>query len=300
MLLSHLRNLLSRTRSSNYTPVEDVYSAGEIYAFKTQPVHDFDKADTGRYGVVKILGINPDTPGQREENLVCYVVLDGVFGTMPAPKDVSNLTVLKMKRFAYDNKVAAERIRADTTNTLTDFTFITRVDLTPAEQKILRNTTNYSGLGAANTNVEMEWRWRNDREQVIADVARDEADRAAKSKEYEAQKKQHLDSLRFEMFLDGQIFVAWQKYLPDSVVQDLEAQFAQSATALCELGSKPKRGQVRAVLKALVTDINTLNMRQGGFIETLHREYLCDRISDLAYLASQPKLIDEVDDWRDW
>jgi len=66
------------------------------------------------------------------------------------------------------------------------------------------------------------------------------------------------------------------------------------------LGLKPRRPQVRAILKSCVEWFNAKDLEFGNVIETEEREDICAVLEELAFVARQGALVSEIDDWRDW
>jgi hypothetical protein len=66
------------------------------------------------------------------------------------------------------------------------------------------------------------------------------------------------------------------------------------------LGPKPKKAQVRAILKCCVEWFNEADERFGGVIETEEREDICAVLEEIAFVARQKSLVNEIDEWREW
>jgi hypothetical protein len=78
------------------------------------------------------------------------------------------------------------------------------------------------------------------------------------------------------------------------------ARIREAVLALQALGPKPKRPEVRAVLKACVEWFNEKDREFGNVIETEEREDICAVLAELAFVARQRSLVEEIDNWRDW
>ena len=70
--------------------------------------------------------------------------------------------------------------------------------------------------------------------------------------------------------------------------------------ALCALGSKPRKPDVRRLLRDCVKWFNEADEEAGGVIETEEREDICMVLEEMVYLARQKSLSDEVNEWRSW
>lgn len=66
------------------------------------------------------------------------------------------------------------------------------------------------------------------------------------------------------------------------------------------MGPKPRKTEVRAVLKACVLRLNDIDERAGGVIETEEREDLCAALEEIAFVARHPALIEDIGDWMTW
>jgi hypothetical protein len=57
---------------------------------------------------------------------------------------------------------------------------------------------------------------------------------------------------------------------------------------------------VRSILKACVEWFNKADAEAGGVIETEEREDICAVLEELAFVARQKALVEEIDTWREW
>jgi len=173
----------------------------------------------------------------------------------------------------------------------------------PQEQSYADADLSYSGWTAMSAAAEWEWRWRHDQKAMLQEHAKQEAFSEAQNKAYEMRQTHRMQNLTWHEFseLDGlSHWVPSPPAPPELFITDIQLLFLGAANELEKLGVKPKRKDVRAVLKSLVLSINDLNSQAGGVIETGEREDLMELITDIAYLTKQRPLIEEADDWRDW
>ena len=70
--------------------------------------------------------------------------------------------------------------------------------------------------------------------------------------------------------------------------------------ALEKLGPKPRRADVRAILRKTVIWFNEADAAAGGVIETEEREDICAVLEEMAHVARQKVLVEEIDEWREW
>lgn len=78
------------------------------------------------------------------------------------------------------------------------------------------------------------------------------------------------------------------------------AVIGSACDALKELGPRPRRPDARAVLKKTVIWFNEADEKAGGVIETEEREDICTVLEEMAYVARQKALVEEIDEWREW
>jgi len=158
-------------------------------------------------------------------------------------------------------------------------------------------------LFAANHAAEGEWRWANDRECVIIEVekenAKNEAERAAKEERY----RTRLSKLTWEQLQSETPFARWSQSPPfpsEEFTDAARAVIRSACDSLNELGPKPRRADVRAVLKKTVNWFNEADKKAGGVIETEEREDICAVLEEMAHVARQKILLEEIDEWREW
>ncbi|OQW46161.1 MAG: hypothetical protein A4S16_11610 [Proteobacteria bacterium SG_bin6] len=156
---------------------------------------------------------------------------------------------------------------------------------------------------AANHAAEGEWRWSNDREDVVIEVekknAKNEAERAAKEERY----RTRLSNLTWEQLQSETPFERWSPsppFPPEEFTNAARAVVRSACDALKELGPKPRRADVRAVLKKTVTWFNEADEKAGNVIETEEREDICAVLEEMAHVARQKVLVEEIDEWREW
>ena len=78
------------------------------------------------------------------------------------------------------------------------------------------------------------------------------------------------------------------------------ATIRSACDSLEQLGPKPRRADVRAILKKTVIWFNEADEKAGGVIETEEREDICSVLEEMAHVARQKILSEEIDEWREW
>ena len=168
---------------------------------------------------------------------------------------------------------------------------------------MLTSCRSYSAWTWASGVAEAEWRWKHDRSAYEEEVRlKNEALLARIAAERERQKAR-LKRLTWEALFDERPFLRWDRhppFPPSEFVTAAREQIYSTVRALQALGPKPKRPQVRAILKSCVEWFNVKDAEFGGVIETEEREDICAVLEELAVVARQKALVAEIDAWRDW
>lgn len=158
-------------------------------------------------------------------------------------------------------------------------------------------------LSDVNHSAEGEWRWTHDHEALTAEQAQVRAKQEAKRAAAEERYKTRLKNLTWEQLLSETPFQRWTTSLPFPDA-DFTGQARRTLHDACiklrDLGPKPRKSDVRAVLKACVQWFNEADERAGGVIETEEREDICAALEELAHVARHKTLVDEIDEWRTW
>jgi hypothetical protein len=115
--------------------------------------------------------------------------------------------------------------------------------------------------------------------------------------------KSRLRRLTWEQLLSETPFQQWAVSAPTP-----PAEFTQRARdvihdacrALQELGEKPRRADVRRVLRDCVEWFNKTDAQEGHVIESQERDDICAVLEEMAYVSRQKSLMEEVGEWRSW
>jgi hypothetical protein len=284
-----------KSKSSPSGTSERNYRAGDVYSFRTSPATEVSPKETGRYAALKVLG--------QKIGLVCYVVLDGIFDRHPGLSDVSHLPHLRNSRFAHKGNPASCFVRLGWENNLEDLRYVGSVLLTKEDAGVLAACRSIGPWTTASSHAEGEWRWRNDRRAYQEEVERSEKTRHAKRSAERDQRGERLKTLTWETLLSEQPFSRWNEHPPFPPPQFVAAANERVLSAIHDLralGQKPKKAQVRAVLKALVEWFNERDAEFGQVIETEEREDIYRVLQELMTVAGQASLVGEIDEWRLW
>lgn len=269
---------------------------GQLYAFRTE-------AGADRHAVFKIIGASPDT--------IAVAILDGVWGQPPSAEEARESGVLAEHRFSFGGRPAMFGLNSDwwSPAELPDQCLLGFGDISAEEAEAahrilhLRVGCHYHPLSGASHTVEGEWRWANDREAFVAEVERHnakmEAARVARAERYQTR----LKGLTWERLLSEDPLARWSPsppFPPAEFTNAVRLRLHEAGRTLQAMGPKPRKAEVRAVLKACVLWLNEADAQAGEVIETEEREDLCAALEEIAFVARHPALIEEVGDWMTW
>jgi hypothetical protein len=277
--------------------------AGNIYAFQTAPANEFSAPETGRWAAFKVLGLN--------ERMVVVAVLDGIWNDLPLLKDTAKAAILKEHRFAWTGQQAVFGINTEwwQSSELREQRLLGRLAVSSQEIALASQVIGFapgsrmSTLGAANHAAEGEWRWKHDRVAFSEEVERKQAKAAEQRAAQEKRYRERLSKLTWDQLLAETPFQRWTPSPPFPPAEfTTEAREVIHATCkkLEALGAKPKKADVRAALKSCVEWFNAADERAGGVIETEEREDIFAVLEEMAHVARQKSLVEEIDAWRHW
>jgi hypothetical protein len=274
-----------------------------VYAFQTVPYNEFAAPETNRYAAFKIIGIN--------DRLLAVSVLDGIWDRQPTLNEVSRVSLLREHRFAHEGRTAVFGVQLGwwLPSELSAVRLLGTVSLSSEERGIFSGInrgvpgTRHSTLHRVNYAAEGEWRWANDRGLFLAETekkkAKEEAIRAAQEERH----RTRLSKLSWEQMLAETPFERWTTsppFPPTHFTAAARRTIHDACHDLSVLGPKPKKAQVRAILKACVEWFNKADAEAGGVIETEEREDIVAVLEEMAFVAGQKSLVEEIDNWREW
>lgn len=278
--------------------------AGQVYSFKTRPYTEFSPSATGRFAAIKILGIN--------DNYVFIAILDGIWSNPPTFTEFQTASIINEHRFDHTGRPAVFGVIREwwkPVSDLDEFKFVGTQPVSRVERLYFDAFVSHapgsctSTLFGANHAAEGEWRWSNDRENLVIEVekrnAKNETERAAKEERY----RTRLSKLTWQKLQSETPFERWgpsPPFPPEEFTNAARAVIRGACDALEELGPKPRRADVRAVLKKTVIWFNEADDKAGGVIETEEREDICAVLEEMAHVARQKAIVDEIDEWREW
>jgi hypothetical protein len=288
---------MKKSKAPQLGPTGRGYRAGDIYSFRTSPATEFGPKQTNRYAALKILGF------KDEMSVVVYVVLDGVFDRHPDFAEASHLPWLVRGRSPYMSGPACSSTAVDWDIDLEDFRYVGSVNLSNKDIDLLSTCRVFGTWRGASYDAEGAWRLRNDRAAYEQELEKYRQALDARSAAERERYDRRLKTLTWEVLLAEQPFSRWDTHPPFPPPEFVAAARDRVRSAMLELqslGSKPKKPQVRTVLKACVEWFNAKDIEFGEVIETEEREDICAVLEELAFVARQRSLVDEIEGWRNW
>lgn len=273
---------------------------GDYFSFKTIASPDGAQV-SGRYAALKIL--------EAGDTEFAFAVLDAIWDRPPTLRGARSAGILQRRAFktASNAVVDHECYRswwwAWRPHLLPEARFLGNDRISGLEREALQQAISYTGIVHAARSAEREWRWLHDREALLDEVKRSAAAHAAASAEKARQKRERLKTLTWDQLLAEDPFPGWgsgRQPVPHEALAMLARETVHSACrALKELGPKPRRRQVRPILRRCIDFFNDTDP-SVGVIETEKRARILAVIEEMAELAGQQELIGEIDLWRGW
>lgn len=277
---------------------------GTVITFHTAPFTRFSPEETGRWAAFRVIGATPA--------MIAVLVLDGIWTAPPTLADAAACGILCEHRFSLRQEPAIFGLRppdwklAD----LCEHVLLGTAPLSTQERAHAEAIACY-GIGArygtsldsASIAAEGEWRWAHDRGALRDEVARElaaEKTEAAAARARQAARTAGLtwDRLRAETPLAG--WDAATMDLPPAFVAGARRTLLQTCTELATLAPKPRKPAARAIFKRCVAWFNHADHRIGSMIGTAKRDDIRAALAEMALLAGQKRLLEEIDGWRDW
>jgi hypothetical protein len=278
-------------------------AGGSVYSFRTAPYSEFAPQATDRYAALKVLGSN----GKH----IVIAVLNSIWQSSPSLDNVRACEILREHRFSHTGRLAVFGINAEwwTPSDLSEMKALGTLPSNAEESQLASNIFNFvpgsvfSTMLAANYAAEGEWRWTNDRDALVAEQQRASVQEAARRAAQQERYKNRLRGLTWEKLLGETPFKRWSSSPPfpsAEFTREARDVVHDTCRALRALGSKPRKSEVRGLLRKCVEWFNTADEQAGGVIETEEREDICVVLEEMAYVARQKALVDEIDNWRTW
>lgn len=302
-LFGNLRNIFSPAAAAPKADVGDPPAVGYVYSLLTSPFSEFAASETGRYAAFKIIGANVDK--------LVVAVYDGIWPSPPSLAEFRKAKVLREHRFAHTGREAIFGTLLQWWS-VDDFKELRLIGVDqPSRHELMEAEKNFAhavGSRTASTRfinyaAEGEWRWANDRTAFEDEMRQKKEKEDAVRKAAEERYKNRLSKLTWQQLLSEPVFERWSPsppFPPEKFAAAAREKIRSTCHELQELGPKPRKADVRRILKDCVLWFNRVDDEAGGVIETEEREDICAILEEMAFVAKQKSLVEEVDMWRDW
>jgi len=179
-----------------------------------------------------------------------------------------------------------------------EFRLIGRIAVTPEDTKAQSNS--YTGWESFALHVLSQWRWDNEREAVVAEDKIKQAAQLAKRQEEMQKRTDYLSKISFSDLLAKDLFSTWDEYPPEKAKEGCQEIIRTFIRTLAAAKEPIEKRFVSSELKKCVECLNQFDAQNNNFIETIEREDICEALEDVVNAAKFPKLIEKVENWRDW
>tara|TARA_R110000787_G_C13432148_1_gene445678 strand:+ start:3087 stop:3941 length:855 start_codon:yes stop_codon:yes gene_type:complete len=276
---------------------------GSVFSFRTRPFSEFAPPATDRFAAFKVLASN--------HQFVVVAVQGGIWNAAPTLSDVSVCGILHVRRFLDTGRPAVWGINIEEwkLSEIDEPVLLGALEVSADEIGLAEKIFNFlpgsviSSMDGASMAAEGEWRWVNDRGALEAEREQVRARAAAQRAAQETRMKNRLRGLTWEKLRSETPFERWTTsppYPSEQFTREARMAIHRACETLQELGPKPKKTDVRKVLRTLVEWFNRADDEAGGVIETEEREDICAALEEIAFVARQESLANEIDEWRTW
>ena len=153
------------------------------------------------------------------------------------------------------------------------------------------------------SHAEHEWRFRNNREAWLEDSRIADDMFREKMRAEEEWQRNRLSGLTLAQLTSEQPFPGWSEEttsLPLTFILAARSTIREAQQELLSLGVKPRREDVRRILKRTVIWFNKSAAEAGEIVETSEREDIQTLLEEMCWSVKQQELVEEIDDWRRW
>lgn len=157
---------------------------------------------------------------------------------------------------------------------------------------------SYSGWEYCSHQILIQWRWDHDRERLLIEDAQQAVQEAAERQQQAEKYAEMLKTITLSSLAERQWFDHWNNDIDGLYIQPSRAIVASTIAVLSAL-PKITKTLARKHLKTAVMAFNQLE-ETTHFIETTHREDICEALELVMFASRQPGLATEIDDWREW
>lgn len=166
-----------------------------------------------------------------------------------------------------------------------------------AEDDIVESDAHSSWDGLA-LQILLQWRWDHDRNALLIEEEEEQSKQVEERRNTEARRAEMLSTLTLDRIVNRDWFENWDEEeegqnLPASrlLIRNLVERLRQT--------SKLTKAVARRLLRETVKDFNRLDAG-SHFIETTHREDICEALEIVMAAARHVGLADEIEEWKEW
>lgn len=158
--------------------------------------------------------------------------------------------------------------------------------------------SSFSSWESCSIQILIQWRWDNDRERLLLEDAEYAKQEAEERRQQAAKHAEMLKTITLESLKERRWFEHWNEDLDGPYMEPSHSIISSLIRSLSDL-PKITPTAARRELKNAVLAFNQLD-ESTQFIETTHREDICDALELVMFAARQPTLASAIDEWRDW
>lgn len=261
--------------------------AGQVFAF---PLAD------GRFGTCRVLRSMTEKEA-KEYGAKCVLVACSTWigDSIPSTPTEQMRETLHLTHHSWKGKPELFWVSSAVP---AKYVLIGTLEPTDKESRLKCDTSG--GWEGCAIQVLAQWRWDNEREEVLKRDAEVQAALAAKQAANEEALEKSRKAITLRELTKYKFFESWDDYPPAKTIRASRKIMKETVQALIELGEKAAESDRLQLLQTCIEQFNELNTAQGDFIETSVREDICDEFELIVYACGLGHVKDMADQWRDW
>ncbi|MEC8579249.1 MAG: hypothetical protein VXZ18_00745 [Pseudomonadota bacterium] len=284
---------------------------GDLIAFQIGENPDFSAPNKDSWGVVKILDL-----GDQKDWSFSLSVKSGLWTKKPTKWQAFRTRLLVEKRVkklgtsGLKPEVLIFTMPVDFAMNLQEAEVIGREFwLTCSERKALRKIRRdgffytIAAIDLAPLSIDHEHRAKFDEERWKSESKAYSEKQQSIRRERKQREQQRLKKVTISALIEETQFEDWgnrTQIVPPEFTLGVRKRSRKLLSDLEALGAKPRRKDVRALLKAYISWLNEFDGSFGYSIETGEREDLIVFVEELCWATKQKPLVAEADAWREW
>jgi hypothetical protein len=250
----------------------------------------------GRFGVCRVLRAGPTEDPQALGAGCVLVGATAWIGTAPPdPADPQLRSLLVLEHHRWDRHLQILWVGEPPPATFRRLGVIA-----PSREEQRLESNSFGGWENFALQVLLQWRWDHDRKALLAEEEKERQQEELARQEAASRPDPRLLALSWESLRQEKMFAGWQGYVEPEKLRGSRKIMRQVIDALEALGPEPPEWAVLDVLRRCVERFNELDEETDGFIYTIEREDICERLYDLIQLTGLEGLDEVADRWRDW